>query len=525
MNKNKSYEIYNYLKSIHNGESINVRKLKQGMGYIHNIDENGNTLLHILAGINTPVDSEVLVNTFRILCEELETINLTNKNGDIFYHILINNKNISEEDKKTILVNGKNNYLNINLANGSKETIFHLLVKNYPIYIVSGFISFLCTIGFNFNNNLLSKRELSYYLVNKTNYNENDRNYILEMIDMEREFGQEKYKNMKQNDSSSKINEDKKIEIDKDIVGLGTIMNEKMYFNEPAIKREQELRRIMVSLASEKKSPLIVGASGVGKTALVDELAYLIQEGKTPDFLRGKMIFESSVNMIVAGTRYRGDFEENMQKLMNFVVKNNGILFLDEIHTIFGAGATESDRTNDMSSIIKSYMDRLGLKIIGTTTDIEYNKYIANNPLKRRFEVIKVEEVNNEDLKEIIRDYLDKTGKIRQIFLDHIKEEYNSIINILIEGTSKNHRRYDDMLCNPDLAIGIIDKALAYAVCYDREYLEIEHFILAIRDNERIYDSAKDSMIRGLNYLDNNKGRENIKKKSLVINFKDYYKK
>jgi len=81
------------------------------------------------------------------------------------------------------------------------------------------------------------------------------------------------------------------------------------------------------------------------------------------------------------------------------------------------------------------------------------------------------------------------------------------------------------MLCNPDLVIGIIDKALAYAVCYDREYLEIEHFILAIRDNERIYDSAKDSMIRGLNYLDNNKGRENIKKKSLVINFKDYYKK
>ena len=88
MNRNKSYEIYNYLKSIHNGESINVRKLKQGMGYIHNIDENGNTLLHILAGINTPVDSEVLVNTFRILCEELETINFTNKNGDIFYHIL-----------------------------------------------------------------------------------------------------------------------------------------------------------------------------------------------------------------------------------------------------------------------------------------------------------------------------------------------------------------------------------------------------------------------------------------------------
>ena len=73
------------------------------------------------------------------------------------------------------------------------------------------------------------------------------------------------------------------------------------------------------------------------------------------------------------------------------VIKNNGILFLDEIHTIFGAGATESDRTNDMSSIIKSYMDRSGLKIIGTTTDMEYNKYIASNPLKRRFEVIKVE--------------------------------------------------------------------------------------------------------------------------------------
>lgn len=522
MNENKSYEIYNYLKSIHNGENINVRKLKQGMGYIHNIDENGNTLLHILAGINTPVDSEVLVNTFRVLCEELETINFTNKNGDVFYHILINNKNICEEDKKKILVNGKNNYLNINLANSSKETIFHLLVKNYPVYIVSEFISFLCTIGFNFNNSLLNKRELSYYLVNKTSYNEGDRNCILEMIDMEREFSYEKYRNVRHNDSSNEKNNEKKFEMDKDIVGLGTVMNEKMYFNEPAIKREQELRKIMVSLASEKKSPLIVGASGVGKTALVDELAYLIQEGRTPDFLRGKMIFESSVNMIVAGTRYRGDFEENMQRLMDFVIKNNGILFLDEIHTIFGAGATESDRTNDMSSIIKSYMDRSGLKIIGTTTDMEYNKYIASNPLKRRFDIIKVDEVNNEDLKEIINDYLDKTSKIRLIHLDHIKEEYNSIINILIEGTSKSHRRYDDMLCNPDLVIGIIDKALAYAVCDNKEYLNIEHFILAIEDNERIYDSAKDNMINHFNKLSKNK---NISKnKSLIIKFNDYYK-
>lgn len=521
MNENSSYEIYNYLKSIHNGENINVRKLKQGMGYIHNIDKNGNTLLHILAGINIPVDSEVLVNTFRVLCEELETINFYNNKGDTFYHILINNKYITFEDKKKILINGKKNYLNINLVNNNNETLFHLFVKNYLSDEVRECISFFEEIGFNFNSSLLNKREFSYYLVNMAKYNEHDKNDILDIIDVERSLRYHELKRIKEN-GLRESNKRCEFEMSDDISRFGTIMNEKVYFSEPAIKREDIIRRIIVSLASEKKTPLIVGESGVGKTSLVDEIAYLIQEGMVPDFLKGKMIFESSVNMIVAGTRYRGDFEENMQKVMNFVIKNDGILFLDEIHTIFGAGATESDRTNDMSMIIKGYMDRSGLKVIGTTTNIEYNKYIANNPIKRRFELIKVDEVNEIVLGEIIKSYLDNTSRIRCIHLDHIIDIYEDIIDILIEGTRDSHRIYNDKICNPDLVIGIIDKALAYAVCDNKECLNIEHFILAIEDNERIYDSAKDNMINHFNKLSKNKNIS--KKKSLIIKFNDYYK-
>ena len=150
-------------------------------------------------------------------------------------------------------------------------------------------------------------------------------------------------------------------------------LNYKEYKESPAIGRDKEINKIIISLATEKKLPLLVGPSGVGKTSIVDELAYRIINDDVPSFLKGKIIYEVHMSNILAGTKYRGDFENNMKEVINFAIKNNAILFIDEFHMVFGAGANEKDNT-DAASILKTFIDRYNLKVIGATTEVEYEE-------------------------------------------------------------------------------------------------------------------------------------------------------
>lgn len=274
----------------------------------------------------------------------------------------------------------------------------------------------------------------------------------------------------------------------------------------------------MITLAQNKKRPLIVGESGVGKTALVEELVYRIKTGQVPRFLQGKIILEVNPAEIVAGREYVGQFEENMTKLMKLCEKYDVIVFIDEIHTIYGIGSTKG-KNNDMASMLKHYIDRTNLKVIGTTTEKEYDEFFSNDALKRRFEKIKVQEPTKEILYQIIdkviSDYFITTGISFEN--DNIKGQ---IVSIILESTEKGHRVYNDIVNNPDLSISIVDKAFAFAQVYDSEFITVNHFIESFEYCDRIYDFSKSQAIAKLKKLDFNAFKPSVRRK--IIDFNEH---
>ena len=291
--------------------------------------------------------------------------------------------------------------------------------------------------------------------------------------------------------------------------GFGCVLNNKKYFSNPAVCRDLELKKLMVTLAQDKKNPIIVGESGVGKTAIVDALAYNIQQGNVPSFLKDKIILEVSPSELVAGCKYVGQFEEHMEQLMKLHDKIDFIMFIDEIHTMYGVGASEK-KAGDMASIIKQYIDRKNLKVIGTTTEEEYQKFFAKDALKRRFEKISVEEPDEEVIDVILNKVMDDYCKKSGLSFES-ENEKQKIIEILIDATDSKHRVYDDKINNPDLAISIIDKAFAFAKVFDFSNISAENFIDSFSCCDRIYDSSKERAIRELSKKEELKGKGQAK--------------
>lgn len=272
----------------------------------------------------------------------------------------------------------------------------------------------------------------------------------------------------------------------------GKILTDEVFKCEPLFGREAELKDIIITLAQLKKNPILVGEPGVGKTTLVDELAYLIQHGNVPNFLKGKKIVEVDVGEILAGTEYRGFLEKKVMAIIKYVLDNNAILFIDEIHRIYGAGAT-SKSNNDMADIIKHAIDRENIKVIGTTTQVEYERYFSSDALKRRFEVIKISEPDDVLMNGIIKNVLDFYSKQYNISIEKLDVKYLS--GVLTNLTKKQHRNYLDKVCNPDLTIAIIDKAFALAMIENQAYITLDYFEQVISQNQRLYKTAIDNAI------------------------------
>lgn len=279
------------------------------------------------------------------------------------------------------------------------------------------------------------------------------------------------------------------------------ILTEKEFNNMPAIGREKEIEEVILSLAQERKTPILVGESGVGKTAIMDQLAYLIQKDKVPKFLKNKEIIEINISEIMAGTEYRGALENKINKIIDYAIKNNVICLINEIHNIYGAGSTKGD-DNDIAGILKVAIDRKGLKVVGTTTNEEYNKYFSKDALKRRFDKIEVKEPDNNVLNIIGKNIINEFSKNNNIGLNNFNEnEISEIVHILINLTNKKHRNFYDKVNNPDLLISIIDKAFASSKVNEDINLTINNIISAINTCARIYDSAKEEAISNLKNL------------------------
>lgn len=305
------------------------------------------------------------------------------------------------------------------------------------------------------------------------------------------------YNNSAKNNSNNNSNT-------KSSSGKYKILTEKRFKTEPIIGRTEELKELMIALASNNKSAILVGPSGVGKSVIVNELAYLIQNGNVPKFLKDKKIIKVNVSDFTAGTRYRGDMEERFNSLINTVREENAILFIDEIHTIVGAGTTDGDKLN-VSEMLKPVLDDGNIKVIGTTTNEEYNKFFKTTALKRRFEKISINEPDNILLSNIIRKTFIDYFNITNISALEIEQYLDSIIEELIKLTSKKNRTYNDIENNPSLVISIIDKAFAEAKLLDNEYLEIDNIIYGIKSCNRLYNTSKETTINNIINLNKTK--------------------
>ncbi len=223
---------------------------------------------------------------------------------------------------------------------------------------------------------------------------------------------------------------------------------------DPVIGREKETDRLIRILSRRSKNnPCLIGEAGVGKTAIIEGLAERINEGRVPSRLLGKIIFSLDLTSMVAGAKYRGDFEERIKSIMSEASKNKSvILFIDEIHTIVGAGSAEG--AIDAANIMKPELSRGDIQLIGATTLTEYRKYIEkDSALERRFQPILVEEPGIEKTAEIL------TG-LRERYENHHKVR---ISDDAIESAVRLSERYIQDRFLPDKAIDVIDEACAMA--------------------------------------------------------------
>ena len=219
---------------------------------------------------------------------------------------------------------------------------------------------------------------------------------------------------------------------------------------DPVVGREKEIERVIQILARRtKNNPVLLGEPGVGKTAIAEGLAIRIVNSEVPDLLDGKKVIQLDMGLLVAGTKYRGEFEERLKKIMDEIrLAGNVILVIDEMHTLIGAGAAEG--AIDAANILKPALSRGEIQVIGATTNDEYRKYVEKDPaLERRFQPIAIEEPSVDDTIEIIKG-------LRHKYEEHHK--LNISDEAIVAATELSYKYITDRFL-PDKAIDIIDEA------------------------------------------------------------------
>src|SRR6266487_2863393 len=223
---------------------------------------------------------------------------------------------------------------------------------------------------------------------------------------------------------------------------------------DPTIGRQKEIERVMEILSRRKKNnPVLIGEPGVGKTAIVEGLAQLIASGQCPDALKDHRVLSLDMAAVIAGTKYRGQFEERLKAIINEIAQNKSIiLFIDELHTLVGAGAAEG--AVDASNMLKPALARGELQCVGASTLNEYRKYIEKDgALERRFQTVIVDPPTVDETIEILKG-------LRKRYEDHHRVVIPD--ETLVEAAKLSERYITDRFL-PDKAIDVIDEAGARA--------------------------------------------------------------
>ena len=274
----------------------------------------------------------------------------------------------------------------------------------------------------------------------------------------------------------------------------GEELTKKTYITNPAIARDSEIKKMMIVLLTPEKSALLVGHAGIGKTAIVEGLAYLIQRNEVPNALRGYKIFKINSTSLLGKMEVDGREEMTVSLLVDELKSmEKTILFIDEVHTLIGGS---QDGPMDLANILKPALDRGDVKAIGATTTQEYNTYvIKDRAFLRRFDKIEVVEPDIDTTVKILCGSLPKIEKqtgVKFKYNDYITEK---LIRAIVEATSEFKRVYGLAAMYPDVSLSVLTQAFSNALYLNKKEVDILDVYNAIKNSKRIYP---DSIVKEL---------------------------
>ncbi len=268
----------------------------------------------------------------------------------------------------------------------------------------------------------------------------------------------------------------------------GTNLSSEEYITDPAIGREQEIKECILTLLTPEKSALLVGKPGIGKTAIVEGVAYRIQKGLVPDALKDYEIIKINITSLIGSTMSEGQMENRMDMLVReLAYKSKTIIFIDETHLLIN-----KDGGLDFANMLKAGLDRGTIKMIGATTTDEYEQYILRDrAFLRRFQKIDIKEADQETTVKILMGSLPKFEKkvgVKIIYSPFITEK---IMKFIVEMTDEYKRVYEISSRYPDICFTIISNALTYALFDNEKEVKIKHFYKAIYNAKNVYEDSK----------------------------------
>lgn len=268
----------------------------------------------------------------------------------------------------------------------------------------------------------------------------------------------------------------------------GEDLTAKNYVTDPAIGRDQEIKQMILTLLTPEKSALLVGKPGIGKTAIVEGLAYRIIKGYVPDCLLNYQIIKVNITSLIGSTNINGETENRIDLLVRELsTKDNVIVFIDETHLL-----VNKEGGLDFANMLKAGLDRGTIKMIGATTTEEYEHYILRDrAFLRRFSKIEVEEADKETTVEILMGTLPKIEKNIGVACEYTEFIKEKIMRFIVDMTDEYKRVYEIASRYPDICLTIVSNAFTYALYDNKRSVTIKHFYKAICNAKNIYEDAR----------------------------------
>ncbi len=268
----------------------------------------------------------------------------------------------------------------------------------------------------------------------------------------------------------------------------GDDLTTKEYITDPAIGRDNEIKQVILTLLTPEKSALLVGKPGIGKTAIVEGIAYRIQKGMVPDALKNYSLIKVNITSLIGETMSEGNIENRIDLLVRELSDRlNTIIFIDETHLLVNkAGGM------DFANMLKAGLDRGQIKMIGATTTEEYEQYILRDrAFLRRFQKIDVLEADKKTVVKILMGTIPKLEKQIGVKINYQPFITEKIMSFIVEMTDEYKRVYEIASRYPDICLTIVANAFTYALYDNRRQVTIKDFYKAICNAKNIYDDVK----------------------------------